>query len=342
MPPSNKKNAPTPERILQLGMGFWASKTVLTAVTLGVFTTLAKGPRSLGELRKAHGLHERGARDFFDALVALGLLRRAGGRYLNTPESDLFLDKKKPSYIGGLLEMSDRRLYRFWGDLEQALRTGKPQNEIASGEPGLFENLYGDPARLKEFLRAMTGVSLGSAHAIAAKFPWKRRKSFVDVGCAQGAVPAVLARAHPHLHGLGADLPVVEPVFREHMKEAGVADRVGFKPVDFFKDELPKADVLIMGHILHDWDLAQKKALIKKAYAALPKGGAFIVYEALIDDKREKNAFGLLMSLNMLIETPGGFDYTGAEGSAWMKAAGFKKTEVVPLTGPDSMLIGYK
>jgi hypothetical protein len=113
-------------------------------------------------------------------------------------------------------------------------------------------------------------------------------------------------------------------------------------PGDFFKDELPKADVVLMGHILHDWDLPTKKMLLRKAFEAIPVGGALIVYESIIDDDRSKNAFGLMMSLNMLIETPGGFDYTGADCMGWMKEAGFSATRVEPLTGSDSMVIGVK
>jgi hypothetical protein len=117
---------------------------------------------------------------------------------------------------------------------------------------------------------------------------------------------------------------------------------VTFHPGDFFKEALPNADVLIMGHILHDWDLNEKMMLLRKAYDALPSGGALIVHEALIDDARKHNAFGLLMSLNMLIETPGGFDFTGADCRRWMKKAGFKRTKVEKLAGPDSMVIGFK
>ena len=104
---------------------------------------------------------------------------------------------------------------------------------------------------------------------------------------------------------------------------------------------MPKADVIVMGHILHDWDLTQK-ANLRRAFDALPKGGAVIVYDAIIDDDRRENAFGLLMSLNMLIETSGGFDYTGADCQVWMREAGFSETRVEPLVGPDSMVIGLK
>ena len=334
--------SPNPAAILQTGLAFWPSKTLLSAIEMGVFTELAHGPKSFDAIVGRLGLHARSARDFLDALVALGFLRRADGVYSNTPETDLFLDRGKPSYIGGILEMANQRLYPFWGTLTEALRTGLPQNEVKTGGTGLFESIYADPARLKQFLGAMTGISRGSNIAIAHTFPWKDYATFVDVGTAQGDLGTQIALANGHLRGLGFDLPEVAPIFDEYVAANGVADRLAFKAGDFFKDAIPVADVVLMGHILHDWDLPTKKMLIAKAYAAIPTGGALVVYEAIIDDDRSKNAFGLMMSLNMLIETPGGFDYTGADCAGWMKEAGFSTTRVQPLAGPDSMVIGIK
>ncbi|AMY07847.1 Multifunctional cyclase-dehydratase-3-O-methyl transferase TcmN [Luteitalea pratensis] len=331
-----------PERILQTGLAFWASKTLLSAIEMGVFTELARGPEPFAALSGRLGLHPRSARDFLDALVAIGFLTRSGDTYANTADADLFLDRQKPSYVGGMLEMANHRLYPFWGHLTEALRTGLPQNEMKLGSPGLFEGLYADPARLREFLSAMSGLSRGANMAIARQFPWKDHATFVDVGTAQGDLAVQVAAAHPHLTGQGFDLPEVAPIFEDYAKASGVADRLTFAPGSFFTDDLPKADVMMMGHILHDWDLAQKHRLIRKAYAAIPAGGALIVYESIIDDDRSKSAFGLLMSLNMLIETPGGFDYTGADCAAWMREAGFTSTRVEPLVGPDSMVIGIK
>jgi len=330
-----------PDAIMQLGFGFWGSKTLLSAVELGLFTELAQGPLSLEEAQARLGLHERGARDFLDALTALGMLERNDGRYANTPATALYLDRAKPTYIGGILEMSSARLFRFWANLTEGLKTGRPQNEAKAGDD-LFAVLYSDPTRLEQFLSAMTGLSLGTARAIAEKFPWEKYPSFVDIGAAQGGLSVVLAHAHKHLKGAGADLAVVGPIFEKYVASHGLQDRLRFAPLDFFKEPLPTADVILMGHILHDWDLATKKMLIGKAYDALPPGGAFIVFEALIDDERRSNAFGLLMSLNMLIETHGGFDYTGADCSGWLREAGFASTQVVHLTGVDSMVIGIK
>lgn len=331
----------TPEQIMQIGMGFWASKTLLSAVELGVFSVLADGPRDAETLTSELGLHERSARDFLDALVALGMLEREAGDYRNTPATATFLDRALPSYIGGMLEMANARLYPFWGSLTEALHTGEMQNEAKHGTD-FFGVLYSDPARLRQFLHAMTGVSMGSARAIAEQFPWDRHEQFVDVGAAAGCLPVEVARRHPHLSGGGFDLPAVGPIFEEYVASFGLADRLAFHPGDFFADPLPEADVYVMGHILHDWNLDEKMSLLRKAHAALPDGGALVVYDTVIDDDRRANVFGLLMSLNMLIETPGGFDYTGADCCGWMRDAGFRDTSVEPLVGAESMVVGIK
>ena len=333
----------TPAKILQLGTAFWGSKTLLSAIELGLFTLLAvRGPQTLTQLREALELHPRSAADFLDALVALGMLQRHDGRYCNTSESELYLDRTKPSYVGGLLEMLNARLYGYWGNLTEALQTGAPQNEMREGGADLFAAIYADPARLEQFLGAMTGISLPTARAIAAAFPWAEHKSFADLGCAQGGLGVEIALAHKHLSGIGFDLTPVGPVFQRYVAQKGLASRLRFQDGDFFKDLLPQVDVLVMGHILHDWGLADKKRLLKKAYDALPTGGALIVYDAMIDDARRENAFGLLMSLNMLIETKDGFDYTGADCAGWMRDAGFRAVRVEPLQGPYSMAVGRK
>lgn len=331
----------TPDSILQLGLGFWGSKTLLSAVELGLFTTLAEQPLTGKELATELGLHPRGAMDFLDALVSLGMLERRGDAYRNTEATDVFLDRKKPSYIGGILEMANARLYPFWGSLTEALRTGEPQNEAKAGD-NFFTTLYQDPERLKQFLHAMSGISMGAAMAIAEKFPWQRYHTVMDIGTAEGCLPVQVAVRHSHLTGGGFDLPPARRPFEEYVASFGLADRLCFYAGDFFVDALPSADVLVMGRILHDWSLADKLMLLRKAHQALPADGALIVYDTIIDDDRRANTFGLLMSLNMLIETQEGFDYTGADCRSWMADVGFRETYVEPLVGPDSMVVGIK
>jgi SAM-dependent methyltransferase len=328
---------------LQTGLAFWASKTLLSAVEMGVFTELADGPETFDALHGRLGLHPRSARDFLDALVALGFLGRTGDTYCNTAETDLFLDRRKPSYIGGILEMANARLFRFWGNLTEALRTGLQQNEARmDGAAPTFAALYSDPARLRNFLSAMSAISHRANLAIAQEIPWARYGTFADLGTAQGDLAVQIALANPHLKGIGFDLAECGPIFEEYAEKNGVSERLRFQPGDFFSDEMPQVDAITMGHILHDWNLEQKKTLIRKAFDTLKPGGMLIVYDAIIDDDRSKNAFGLMMSLNMLIETEGGFDYTGADCVGWMKEAGFRETYVEHLVGPDSMVVGTK
>jgi SAM-dependent methyltransferase len=327
-------------------MGFFASKVLLSAVELGLFSALADGPRTGAELEQALGLHPRATYDFLDALVAIGMLEREGdgesARYANTQETALYLDRASPRYVGGILEMANARLYRFWADLTPALRTGEPQNEVKhSGRP-MFDELYADPARLEQFMDAMRGVSMANFEAFANKFDFAPYSSMADIGGATGQLSAIVAARHPHLACASYDLPVVRPIAERRIAEAGLADRVAAREIDFLKEEFPSADLITMGMILHDWNLDHKKALIAKAYRALPEGGALVAIENIIDDPRRENAFGLLMSLNMLIEFGDAFDFTGADFTQWCLEAGFKRCEILPLAGPASAAIAYK
>jgi hypothetical protein len=330
----------TPDAIMQLGLAFWGSKALLSAVELGLFTTLAQGPLTGKELTAKLGLQPRGTTDWLDALVSLGMLERTVDEYANTAATGLFLDRSKPSYVGGMLEMANAVLYPSWGSLTEALRTGQPHNGANAGQD--FLAMYQDQGRLRQFLHAMTGLSRGAALVIAEKFPWDRYHTVIDIGAAEGCVPVQLALRHPHLTGGGFDLPAARPAFDDYVASHGLPDRLRFYPGDFFADPLPPADVLVMGHILHDWSLEEKLTLLRKAYQALPEGGALIVYESIIDDDRRANTFGLLMSVNMLIETQAGFDYTAADCRSWMADTGFHDSYAEPLPGPDSMLVGIK
>jgi O-methyltransferase domain/Dimerisation domain len=254
----------TPGAIMQLGLAFWGSKALLSAVELGLFTALAQGPLTGKALIDELGLQPRGTTDWLDALVSLGMLERTVDEYANAAATDLFLDRAKPSYLDGILEMANARLYPFWGSLTEALRTGQPQNEAKAGQD-FFAALYQNQGRLKEFLHAMTGLSMGAAQAIADRFSWERHHTVIDIGAAEGCVPVQLALRHPHLTGGGFDLPAVRPVFEEYVASRGQADRLHFYPGDFFDDPLPTADVLVMGHILHDWSLREKLTLLRKA-----------------------------------------------------------------------------
>jgi hypothetical protein len=341
---SNPQLDPGP--ILQTAFSFWSSKVLLTAVEIGVFTKIAGRRLTGAELGAELNLHPRAIADFFDALVAMKFLAREGdgpqAKYFNTPDGALFLDENSPRYIGGILVMLNARLFKYWHDLPEALRTGKPQNEEKYGQKGIFETLYADPAKLEQFLGAMTGLSRINFEAFTAKFDFSRYKTLCDIGGATGLLCIEAAKRHPHLKCISFDLPPVEPVAKKHIAAAGLSDHISTAHGNFFQDPLPKADVITMGMILHDWNLEKKMQLIRAAYDALPPGGAFVAIEALIDDARRENVQGLLMSLNMLIEFGDAFDYSGADFRKWCGEVGFKRFETIHLAGPSSAAVAYK
>lgn len=340
------KAAASPARIMEVGMAFWASRVLHTAVKLELFTILGDTSMTGRELAAELGLHERSNPDFFDTLVALRFLEREGdgadGKYRNTVDTTAFLDRNEPQYIGGFFEMAHDRIYPFWGDLIEALRTGKPQNEIKHTGKTVFEELYSDQDRLEQFMNAMAGISRPNFQALAEKVDFSAYSTLCDVGGAAATLSMVVAAKNPHLKCVSADLPPACAVADKKIAEAGMSDRIATRHLDFFKEPLPAADVITMGMILHDWDLEKKKHLVKAAYDALPEGGAFIVIENIIDDARRENAFGLMMSLNMLVEFGDAFDFTGADLGSWCREAGFRRTEIVHLNGPASAGIAYK
>lgn len=331
----------SPDRIIALGYAYREAKALLTAIELGVFAALAERPLGVEALRHEIGIAPRGARDFFDALVALGLLKRdEAGRYTNTLETALYLDPGKPTYRGGELEFINANLYERWNALTTALKTGGPPSEASSA--GHYADRYAKPAAVEAFARAMTAATLPVAAAIAAKFLWSQYKTFFDIGSAEGCLPVEVARVHRHVTGGGFDLSPMKPAFDRYVAANNLSGRLAFRSGDFFQDAMPRADVLVIGRVLHNWDLGAKKFLLKNAYEALPVGGALIVYERLIDDERRLNARALLSSLNMLLVTAGGFDFSGADCMGWMQAIGFRDVYIDPLVSDHSMIVGIK
>lgn len=343
---AKKETQVDPSRIMQVGMGFWASKVLLTAVKMELFTLLATKPHKGEEIKHTLCLHGRGLYDFLDTLVALGFLQKSGIRekaiYTNSADSDLFLDKNKLSYMGGILEMSNNRLYPYWNFLEEALKKGTPQNEIRTGEESLFDKIYADKDKTSEFVNAMAGVQTGNFIAFASGFDFSGYHTLCDIGGAGAQLSAHVVHKNPHMKCISFDLPPVRPIALENMSKMGVADKVEVVGGDFFTDDFPEADVITMGNVLHGLGTADKKMLIRKAFEALPSGGALVVIENIIDNARRENAFGLMMSLNMLIETTEGYDFTAEDFETWTREAGFTGFSQMPLTGPTSAVIAIK
>jgi hypothetical protein len=330
------------EQIWKRMFAFCESRVLMSAVELDVFTALADGPLELSELVKELRLHPRHAGDFFDALVSLKLLERQDDRYSNTPATAEYLVRTKPeTYAGDRVENFRKRIYPFYANLTEGLRTGLPQNEAREGRD-VFQEIYEDPAALKTFLAGMSGGSIEPARALAKAFAWSDFTSVADIGTAQGCCPTQLLLAHPHLTGIGFDLPPVKPHFEEYVSSFGLASRCRFVLGDFMKDPLPSADVLVIGHVLHCWADETKLMILRKAFDALPSGGAVLVYDTLVDDARVERTTALLMSLLMLIETGEGTDYTAADCRGWMESIGFQLTFDKHLSGDHYLVGGFK
>lgn len=343
--------APDPSKIMQVGMGFWPAKVLLTAVRSHLFTILGENPSSGSAIKKKLGFNctDRHVFDWLDTLVSLGFLERSGlfgnAVYSNAPDTGFFLDKNKPTYIGGMLEMADARLYPFWKDLGEGLQTGQPQNEgkgIAGGNMEFFSGLYKDQHKLKEFASAMRGIQTGNFMALARQFDFSKYDSLLDVGGADGWLSIQVCLQHSAIRCATFDLPPLQPLAEDLIATFKLSDRIRAIGGDFQTDRLPSADIITMGNILHGMDETTKKRLLKRVYDALPSGGVLIAIENIIDDERRRNTFGLLMSLNMLVENGDAFDYSMADFSIWAKEAGFGRLESMALTGPASAAIAYK
>jgi O-methyltransferase domain/Dimerisation domain len=333
-----------PSHVIEVGTGFWRSKTLLSAVELDLFSVLGAESMSGEQVGARLALHPRAIDDFLDALLALGFLERDGDgtdrRYRNSAEAAAFLDKHSPTYVGGFLELCNARLYGVWGELTEALKTGEPQSEVKL-KP-FFDEIYSDPAKLEQFMQGMSGLSRGDFHTLAERFDFGRYDTVCDVGGATGRLCTTLAGRYPHLRCTTYDQPVVAPIAERSIAATGLSERVSVASGDFFTEALPEADVITMAHILHDWNLDRKRQLISAAYDALPDGGAFIVVEHLIDDARRDNVFGLTMSLTMLLTFGDAFDFTARDFAGWCRDAGFGDIEIHPLTGLTSAAIAYK
>ncbi|GAB3153506.1 methyltransferase [Microbispora hainanensis] len=315
---SPASDAVSAEPLWRLGTAYFSRKTILTAAELGVFTSLSAAPGTAAELGERLGLHPRGTADFLDALVALGMLEREGDAYRNTPIAEHYLNADRPSYVGAFLSKADAR----WDRLVDALRTGDPQNRWGSG-PEMFTEQYRTTAAWRNFTAGMDYLNGMIGPALAEAFDWSTVDSVVDIGGARGNLAAAILRRHPHLRVGVQDLPGVEPVFHEHMTQLQLTGKVTFHPGNFFEDPMPSAQALVMSHVLHDWGVDERRLLVGAAHRALPPGGVLLICDPMIDDDRRGPAGALLTSLNMLMVTPHGSEYTVGECRSWLTEAEF-------------------
>jgi SAM-dependent methyltransferase len=319
-------------------MAFYGTQALISAVELDVFTQLADGPLTLEQARSRLGLDPRCARDFLDTLVALELLDRDESGYASTPAAAAYLDRRKDSYVGGYALMAKHYLMPVWGKLTDALRSGSPQVPTSGG----FFDGYKDSDAAERFLGAMDAVNGKVGQDLTTLIDWTGYTSFVDVGGARGNLAATLVRTHPALTATVFDLPQIEPFFRKHLEALGLADRIAYSAGDFFQDPLPSADVHILGHILHYYGPDERRQLLKAVYDAVNPGGGIAIYDRMIDEDRRGEALSLLGSLNMLLTSEGGREYTVSECQEWLLELGFEVHTTQPIGGLDILVFATK
>ncbi|MCG5218872.1 acetylserotonin O-methyltransferase [Streptosporangium sp. KLBMP 9127] len=337
METASSTDAVSAEALWRLGTAYFGRKVVITAAELGVFTVLADSPADEESIRKALGLHGRGLRDFLDALVSLGMLDRDGTLYRNTAVSDHYLNQSRSSYAGAFLASADKR----WDQLAEALRTGEPQNRWGSG-PKMFTEQYRTTDAWRNFNAGMDYLNGMIGPRLAEAYDWSSTVSVADVGGGRGNLVVPILRRNPALRAVVFDLPAVRPVFEEHAGMLGLADRMTFVGGDFFNDRLPAADVLVFSHVLHDWGQEERRTLLRNAFESLPPGGRVLICDPMIDDDRSGTPNALLTSLNMLMVTPHGSEYTRSECRSLLKEAGFDGLRQVPLGSNNTLVIGLK
>ncbi|SEQ07897.1 8-O-methyltransferase [Streptomyces sp. yr375] len=338
--PATERPLEDPFDVMFVGWAFFRSRLLTAALDLEVFSVLGERLLSAEELADRTGLHPRGARDFLDALAAIGLLSREDGGYRNSPGTLRHLLADREEFVGGFLRMTTELMGRDQESLTGLLRHGTARGQGAGGEVP-FTQIFHDPSRLAQFLSAMDSFSGAVAEELARVFDWSRHATFSDVGGGRGNLAARLAAAHPGLTGTVLDRPSMAEHFDRLVAERGVAKQLRFVGADFFTVELPRADVLILGSVLHDWPARQRATLLRKAYDAVHDGGTLIVYDTMLDDDR-RQADSLMLSLIMMLQSAQAGGFTPAECGAWMTEAGFTVERVVRLPALTTAVIGRK
>lgn len=338
-----KSASPLP--LMQLSSGFWAFKTLAAAHELDLFTHLSRnGGTTSKELAKRFGTAERPAEMLLTACAALGLLKKKAGRYQNSALAAQFLVRGKPYYFGGFIEMLDKRLYPAWGKLTEAIRTNRPTSWDPEKQGSLFEGE--DPEMLAHFWEAMHSISSSTARALGAAVDLSRCKRLLDVGGGSGAFDIELCRRYRRLRATVYDLPHVVEIAASKIAQAGFGDRIQTAAGDFFTDASYPAghDAIVLSLIMHDWNEEEDRRILRKCYDALPSGGMVIICELLVNNEKTGPVPGALMSLNMLIETAGGRNYTAAEYTGWLSDTGFHKIRTVRFASPgaDGAVIARK
>jgi acetylserotonin N-methyltransferase len=318
---------PDPSPVLDLIEAFRRSKTMFAAVTLGIFDRLEIGPATAPSLAGQIGADAAALERLLDACVGLGLLRKQDGVYANQAVASAYLARSSPRAMTGYIQYSNDVLYRMWGTLEDAVREGSHRwRQVYGLEGGIFDHFFRTDEDMRKFLLGMHGYGLLSSPAVVASFDLSRFGRLVDLGGATGHLPVAACERYAGLRAAVFDLPRVITVARELVAQSSVSQRIELIPGDFFRDDLPEADLYSVSRILHDWSEDKIRVLLTKIYQRLPPGGALLIAEKLLQDDKTGPMWAAMQSLNMLVCTEGR-ERTLHEYDALLRQAGFASVE---------------
>jgi acetylserotonin O-methyltransferase len=311
-----------PEIVLDLIDAFRRSKTMFTAVSLGIFDQLHDRACTAAEVAAALAADTGAVERLLDGCAGLGLLVKDGSEYRNSAAAGTYLRRGSPHTLSGYVLYSDRALYRLWGSLEDAVREGTHRwGAVFGGKDALFANFFATDDAKREFLAGMHGVGLLSSQSIVASFDLSRFRRLVDLGGGTGHLAVAAVDRYPHLRAAVFDLPEVGAITRGY-----VADRAEVLAGDFFTDPLPEADLYVLGRILHDWPADKITLLLENIFNSLLSGGAVLIAEKLLYEDKSGPLPALLQSLNMLVCTKGR-ERTLSEYQELLYSAGFTHVE---------------
>ena len=324
--------APTP--IMRLTTAYWDSQTFLTANRIGLFEVLDQVALSAEQVADKLGLQSRPTELLLKACVALELLQEEDGKFSNSPLSDTYLVPGKQAYMGNAVCYSDN-LYAAWGELETALREGRPTMPPE-------DYLGRDEEKTRHFVYGMHNRALGIGNALCGMIDLTGRKQLLDVGGGPGTYSGLLTQRFEGLCSTVLDLPDVVAIAKEIVQSLGASERVELLPGNYKTTPFPEGnDVVLISGVFHRETEETCRKLIANAAASLEAGGMLVINDVFTDQGGTSPAFATLFGLNMMISAPDGGVHEDHAVMCWMEEAGFAELGTKPFPPPMPHRIVY-
>ncbi|MBZ5724635.1 MAG: methyltransferase [Acidobacteriia bacterium] len=312
--------------------GFQASRAILTALELDLFTAVGDGAGAM-EAAARLDTDPRATEMLLNALASLRLLVKREGIFHNSPAAArYFTEGSRDNARPALLHTA--HLWERWSTLTGCVRTGTAaRDEIAGRGQDWTE----------AFIAAMHRNAAERAPLVVRAVGAGSIRRMLDVGGGSGAYSIAFAQANPALRADILDLATVEPIARRHIQEAGVAGRVQVRAGDLRSDRLGEAyDLVLISAICHMLSPAENLDLLRRCHEALAPAGRVVIQDFILEADKTAPRFAALFALNMLVGTRGGSSYSEPEYAAWLGEAGFREIHHARLPGITGLMIGSR